>query len=194
MSPRARRVGVLFGGIGAGIAVLLFSHRPAQAQGMVRPEGDGEFHFSTKVGSFKLLGTEDKDVTGHLEFTGKGTVLISGVDNPPATTGTLKLEYSYLPLKKYCFHGSGSFKLDGSWRSVQWFGSDLTGNFKGRGKFRLVGEFDKDLNTGVFWTTDPNKKNFWPPNSVLEYLVPGYSSTVTKPKAINQPAPGMSAK
>lgn len=194
MSPRARRVGVLFAGIGVGIAALFLSHRPAQAQGMVRPEGDGVFHFSTKIGSFKLLGNEDKSVTGHLEFTGKGTVLISGVDTPPPTTGTLKLEYSYLPLKKYCFHGTGSFKLDGAWRSIQWFGTDLTGYFKGRGKFRLVGEFDKDLNTGVFWTTDPKDVHYWPPNSVFEYMVPGYQSTVTKPKAITAPAPSVSAK
>ena len=148
----------------------------------------------TNIGSFKLLGSEDKDVTGHLEFTGKGTVLISGVDNPPVTTGTLKLEYSYPKLKKYCFHGQGSFKLDGSWRSVQWFGMNLTGSFNGRGKFRLVGEFDKNLNTGLYWTTDPAKKEYWPANSVIEFLVPGYTSALTTPKAVPQPIPQPSGK
>ena len=156
---------------------------------MVRSPGDGEFHFTTNVGSFKLLGSEEQNVSGHFEMTARGTILISGVDKPPVTTGTLKLEYSYPPLKKYAYHGQGSFALDGTWRSVQWFGTELTGSFKGRGKFRLVGEFDKNLNTGWYWTTDPSKKEYWPANSVMEFLVPGYTSVIAAPKGIPQPIP-----
>ena len=156
---------------------------------MVRPTGAGPLHFATNIGSFKILGTDDTGVTGRLEFSGKGTVLISGIDKPPATTGTLKLEYSYLPLKKYAFHGDGSFVLDGHFRSVQWFGTKLNGYFNGRAKFRLVGEFDKDLNTGTYWSTDPAKKQFWPANSVMEIVVPGYSSEVTNVKPIPQALP-----
>jgi len=168
--------------------VLFFAHRPAHAQGMVRPDTDGELHFTTNIGSFKLLGTDDKDVTGHFEMTAKGTVLVSGVKNKPTTTGSLKLEYSYEPLKKYAYHGQGTLTLDGTWRSVQWFGTGLSGTFKGRGKFRLVGEFDKDLNTGLYWTTAGSKKEYWPANSVMEVLVPGFTSDVVKPEAVPVPS------
>src|SRR5208283_3767333 len=101
MTLRARRNAALSGAIAVAVAALFFADRPARAQGMVRPNTDGEFHFTTNIGSFKLLGTEDKDVTGHLEVSAKGTILVSGVDQPPVTTGTLRLEYSYLPLKKF---------------------------------------------------------------------------------------------
>ena len=157
---------------------------------MVRPKGPGEFHFTTNIGSFKLLGSDEQDVHGHLEVTAKGTILVSGVEKAPTATGTLKLEKAYPSMKKYVFHGQGTLKLDGTWRSVQWFGTDLTGYFNGRGKFRLVGEFDKDLNTGWYWTTNPAKKQYWPANSVVEYLVPGFSSEVGLPKPIPQPTGG----
>jgi hypothetical protein len=184
----------VFGGIGIGVAMLFLAHRPARAQGMVRPEGPGIFHFTTNIGSFKLLGSDEKDVTGTLEMTARGTVLVSGVDKPPVTTGKLKLEKAYPELKKYAFHGQGTLKLQGTWRSVQWFGTDLTGVFNGRGKFRLVGEFDKQLNTGWFWTTDPKDKKYWPANSVVEYLVPNYTSEVVKPRAIPTPPPPSGGK
>ncbi|MHB8636474.1 MAG: hypothetical protein ACYC96_08375 [Fimbriimonadaceae bacterium] len=190
MSPRARRTASILGGIGIGIAVLFFARHPARAQGMVRPAGNGVFHFTTNIGSFKLLGIEDQGVSGHFEMTANGTVLVTGVDKLPTVTGTLRLEKSFPKWKKYCYHGRGKLTLDGAWRSVQWFGTDLVGNFDGRGKFRLVGEFDKNLNTGWYWTTDPKDKKYWPANAVIEYLVPGYAPEVATPKAIPTPAPG----
>lgn len=153
---------------------------------MVRPEGDGDMHFTTNIGSFKLLGMMDSGVSGHLELNCTGTVLVSGFDKPPVTKG-FRLEYTYEPLKKYAYHGKGTLVLDGKWRSVQWFGTGLTGYFHGRGKFRLVGEFDKDLNTGLYWMNDPKDKKYWPANSVMEVLVPAYSSQVSAPKAIPLP-------
>src|SRR5579862_577950 len=138
MNARARRSAAVFGGIGIGVAVLFFAHRPAHAQGMVRPTGAGIFHFTTNIGSFKLLGSDEEDVSGTLDMKSKGTILVSGVDKAPATTGSLRLEISYPELKKYTFHGDGSLHLQGKWRSVQWFGTDLTATFNGRGKFRLV--------------------------------------------------------
>lgn len=190
MSPRLRRAAAISSGIGIGVSLLFLAQHPAQAQGMVRPEGPGDFHFMTNIGSFKILGSEGQPVTGHLVFSAKGTILISGFTTLPKTTGTLKLEYKYEPLKKYCYHGEGTITIDGPFRSIQWFGTKLKGDFHGRAKFRLVGEFDKDLNTGFYWTDDANKKQFWPANSVVEYPVPGYTSAITKPpKAIQIPTP-----
>jgi len=156
---------------------------------MQRPNGPGEFHFTTKIGSFKLLGTNEEEVTGELKVTARGTILVSGCEKMPTTTGTLKLEYSYAPLKKYVFHGQGTLTVTGPLRAVQWFGTDLMGDFKGRGKFRLVGEFDKDLNTGTYWRQDPAKKEYWPANAVVENLVPDYSSSIAAPKAVPKPVP-----
>jgi hypothetical protein len=141
---------------------------------MIRPKGPGTIHFSTRLGSFKLVSVENEPVSGHLEMTFKGGLLVSGIDTPPKPVGKIREEYTYAPLKKYAFSGEGKLVLDGTFRSLQWFGSDLDATFVGRGKLRLVGEFDRDLKTGEYWTTDPKKVQPWPANNLMEVPVPGY--------------------
>jgi hypothetical protein len=180
MKRSARQISIIVAGILAVCAVVLLMNRTARAQNVVRPDGPGDFHFETKIGSFKLLGMDNGNVTGDFQMTGKGTLLISGLDVPPTITGTLKLEYSYDPLKKYCYHGQGTLVIkNGSWRNLQWFGTDLSASFHGRGKVRLVGEFDKNLNTGFWWISDPKNKEYWPPNSIGEHIIPPYEAPDT---------------
>lgn len=174
MTPRAQRTlmvsGLAFALIGI---VLVVSVRPARAQ-FVRSRGPGEAHFTTNIGSFKMLGFEKEGCSGHFVMTGQGSLLVTGTDGPPDVTGNFRLEASFPEQKKWVYHGQGKLVLDGKWTSVQWFGTDLTGDFKGRAKLRITGEFDKNLNTGLYWTTDPKKKTYWPANSSMDMFVPPY--------------------
>ncbi len=176
MNRSARQKVIVFGTVAVVGAAVLLSHRPAYAQSVERPKGPGDIHFETKIGSFKLLGTENGDVTGDFTMTATGTLLISGLDEPPVIPG-MKLEYVYKPLKKYCYHGSGTLTLkNATFRNLQWFGTNLTAAFHGRGKVRMVGEFDKNLSTGTYWTTDPKSVDYWTANNVIERLVPPYEA------------------
>jgi hypothetical protein len=175
MTPRIRRSYLIVSAAAVvGVGLFFGLRGQAHAQGMVRPKGPGTLHFSTKLGSFKLLGNDLEPVTGHLEMTFKGGLLVSGIDHEPKPTGNVRLEYTYGPLKKYAYSGQGKLVIDGTWRSLQWFGSDMDATFVGRGKVRLSGEFDKDLNTGTYWTTDPKKTTAWPANNLMEVPIPGY--------------------
>lgn len=177
MSRRTRLVSLIAAVACAGAFALFFSlTRFAQAQGIKRLEGNGTLHFSTKLGSFKILSVENEPVTGHLEMTFKGGLLVSGLDHEPKPSGNVRLEYTYAPLKKYAYFGQGKIVLDGPFRSLQWFGSDMDATFVGRAKVRLAGEFDKNLDTGTFWTDDPKKTNNWPANGLIEVLVPSYKA------------------
>ena len=108
-------------------------------------------NFKSKVGSFKLLGT-DKPAKGALEFEFTGTVLVSGLSSGNVTaSGNLREEYDNPKYKKKVFHGSGKLVITGEFNAVQFFGKNVSGRYTGVGIFRFYGEFDKDLNTGTYW-------------------------------------------
>ena len=181
----------LFAASACSLAVFSAFHF-AKAQSVSRPKGPGTLHFSTKLGSFKLLSIEDELISGHIEMTFSGTILLTGAAKP-VLSGSLREEYRYPDLQKVAYSGKGKLVVDGPLKSLQWFGSDLNAVFTGRGKVRLVGEFDKNLDTGEYWFTDPKKKMPWPANNLQELVVPPYSvgaapETVPIPRGQKPPA------
>ncbi len=111
--------------------------------------GADVINFTTKIGSFKMVGGAPTDPpSGHLEMSFTGTLLVVGLDGQIQVTGNLKKEYDNAKYKRVAYHGTGKVVIDGKYASAQWFGRDLTGTFKGHGIMRLYGEFDQNLETG----------------------------------------------
>jgi len=110
-------------------------------------------NFTTKIGSFKMLGSDVKPASGVLDMSFSGTVLISGLTkgSTVTTTGTVKKEYTTMNGTKEVYFGTGSIKVNGTVRALQFFGKNVIGGFKGRAIFRLFGEFDNKLETGFIW-------------------------------------------
>jgi hypothetical protein len=125
--------------------------------------GYGHMNLTTRVGSFKLLGSETVPVTGALVLNFSGTVLVSGAS--PGTTvtlgGNVRREYETADKTKQVYFGTGKITLVGTVRAVQFFGRDLTARFDGVGIFRLFGEFDKKLDTGFYWFDGQTQKLPW---------------------------------
>jgi len=114
----------------------------------------GQVSFRTTLGSLKFVPHNDTDlVTGHLEMSFTGTVLVSGLDDKGRITpsGSVRMEYQDKDHRKVVFFGTGKLVVDGTCRSIQWFGRDMQGTFSGRGVLRLFGEFDRQGKTGDYW-------------------------------------------
>lgn len=132
--------------------------KPAEAaKTAVKPVDmtNGNFNgvnFETKVGSFKLLGSDPALVEGKLDFNFKGTVLISNLEagSKVAVAGDVRKEYETDDKDKVLYFGNGKITITGRFRAVQFFGQNLKGRFFGWGIFRFYGEFDKNLDTGSY--------------------------------------------
>jgi hypothetical protein len=142
-----------------------------------KPDDGGEdatLHFETNLGSFRVANG-----FGRIEFTFTGTVLIHGWDydkklfpNKTYTctvTGNVRKEYDEHGREVY--FGTGKAVIEGSWRVLQWFGRDMKAVWVGHGQASLIGEFDRNLDTGVYWYSDPTKKQYWP-TSLIEVPLP----------------------
>jgi hypothetical protein len=154
-------------------ASLVFAAAVAQTPSV---PGADTAYFHTKVGSFKILGSESArppiPPRGHLEINFTGTVLVSGLAGKPKVEGNVNLEYENKTYKKLAYYGTGKITVDGLFESIEWFGRDMSGSYRGIGNVRLFGEFDKDLHTGEWWYgSDPAKKNPWGTN-LIEVVVP----------------------
>jgi hypothetical protein len=160
-----------------------------QARPIASPTGvkftqkHGIINFNTNVGSFKLLASDPNKAEGTLDFTFKGTVLISDLD-PGSTlvvSGNVRKEIDDQHLHKAVYFGDGRITVAGKWRAVQFFGRNLRARFDGFGVLRLVGEFDKSLETGYYWYQGDDVKdyNYW--NTSMNTVgVPKYEAA--KPK------------
>lgn len=123
-------------------------------------------HMSTKIGSFKIIDGE-----GRLEFTFKGTLLVSKLEGQLTTlAGNLRKEYD--KNNRAVYTGGGTVAIEGKWRGVQWFGSDMTATYWGKGVCRITGEFDRNLETGYYWYRDPAKKKPFPSSNVIDLRIP----------------------
>lgn len=151
-------------------------HRANAQTAMSRPSGDGEIHFQTKLGSFKIIAIDNEPVTGTLTMNFSGSLLISGATTPPVIKGNLIEEYNNKEFNKVGYHGTGSVSVTGPMRSIEWFGSNMNGEFKGRAQVRLYGDFDQNLETGTYWLTDPKQLINWSANSVTTIYIPAYNS------------------
>lgn len=151
-------------------------HRANAQSEMSRPTGQGEIHFQTKLGSFKIIAVDKEPVTGTLTMNFSGSLLISGATTPPVIKGNVIQEYNNKEFNKVGYHGTGSVSVTGPLRSIEWFGSDMDGVFKGRAQVRLYGDFDKNLQTGTYWLTDPKQIINWSANAVLTIYIPAYNS------------------
>lgn len=128
--------------------------------------------FNTKVGSFKVLGTDEVLAQGTLKMSFKGTVMVSDLE-PGGTvnfTGNVRKEYTTDDKRKTLYFGKGTITVAGRYKSLQFFGQDLDANFFGLGIFRLYGEFDKDLKTGTY-QVDQGEKMPWGTNG-MQVAVP----------------------
>lgn len=138
---------------------------PAQMAGVTPDPNFGTLHMRTRLGSFRLI-----DGRGRVEFTFKGTVLISRLKGTWKLDGAARKEYE--GRDRLVLNGRGRIVVTGEWRAVQWFGSDMEGVWYGFGIARLQGEFDRDLNTGEYWFEDPRDKRPWLANNVVDVTVP----------------------
>lgn len=137
----------------------------AQMNGVKDRSNCGTLHFSTRLGSFKMI-----DGFGRAEFTFTGTVLINRVDGTKEVTGNVRKEYE--KGDRVIYFGTGKVVVTGSWRGIQWFGKDLSGVWFGRGVMRFAGEFDRDQLTGDYWFDDPSKKTAWPGGTTYDIPFP----------------------
>jgi hypothetical protein len=112
--------------------------------------GTDTVRFASKVGSFKLLGSDQVVPTGKLSFSFNGSVLITGLDGKMTIEGKVIKEYDSKEFSKATYSGKGKITIDGKVRSVQFFGRDIDASFKGIGIIRLYGEFDRNLETGWY--------------------------------------------
>jgi len=119
-------------------------------------------NFETKVGSFKLLGSDPALVEGKLDFNFKGTVLISNLEagSKVSVGGDVRKEYETDDKDKVLYFGNGKITITGRFRAVQFFGQNLKGRFFGWGIFRFYGEFDKNLDTGNYQVDGTPKMPF----------------------------------
>ncbi len=138
---------------------------PEQMAGVTPREDFATMHMRTKIGSFKIV-----DAQGRLDFSFKGTVLISQLKGTAVPSGNLKKEYD--AHGRTVYFGTGRIVVTGSWRGIQWFGTDMNGVWYGAGLARLAGEFDKDLNTGEFWFSDPTRKEYWLTSGIMTVTLP----------------------
>ena len=141
-------------------ALAVFSF--AGAQGPLTA-GMDTFHFETKVGSFKMVGSgPSAPPDGRLEINFTGTLLITRLKTDIQVTGNVKKEYEDVKHNKVAYFGTGKIVVTGTFLSAQWFGRDMDATFKGKANIRLYGEFDKDLNTGKCWyLNQADKKIDW---------------------------------
>jgi hypothetical protein len=146
-------------------AALAQPATPAQMAGVTPNPDFGTLHMRTRLGSFRLI-----DGKGRVEFTFKGTVLISQLKGTWKLDGRARKEYE--GKGRIVLNGQGRIVVTGEWRAVQWFGSDMEGVWYGFGIARVQGEFDRDLNTGEYWFEDPRDKRFWLANNVIDIALP----------------------
>lgn len=128
--------------------------------------------FNTKVGSFKILGTDEVLAQGTLTMAFKGTVMVSDLEpgGKVSFSGDVRKEYTTDDNRKTLYFGKGTMTVAGRYKSLQFFGQDLDANFFGLGIFRLYGEFDKDLKTGTY-QVDQGEKMPWGTNG-MQVAVP----------------------
>lgn len=123
-------------------------------------------HMATKIGSFKIIDGE-----GRLEFSFKGTLLVSKLDGQMTIlSGSLRKEYD--KNQRAVYTGKGTVVIEGKWRGVQWFGDDMNATYWGKGVCRITGEFDRNLETGFYWYRDPAKKMPFPSSTVIDLRIP----------------------
>jgi hypothetical protein len=119
-------------------------------------------HLTTNVGSFKILGAAEEPAEGRVELSFSGTLLVSGLDGTVTPGPGLRREYHNPERNKQVYFGTGTIVVEGKFFGIQWFGRDLSGKFQGtRGVIRLYGEFDENLDTGYYWYSDPERKEYW---------------------------------
>lgn len=150
----------------------------------------GKVVFHTEVGSFKVLGSDPRLVDGKIEFSFKGTVLVSDLEpgSKLTVTGDVRKEFTTDDKTKEVYFGQGKMTVLGRFRSIQFFGQKLAGNFIGWGIFRFVGEFDKKLQTG-FYTLNDNPQTPWG-TSINEVHVGNSEETKTEMKVKIRPKGG----
>ncbi|MCW5939118.1 MAG: hypothetical protein KF884_03735 [Fimbriimonadaceae bacterium] len=139
----------------------------AQKAGVTDPTGLDIMHFTTRLGSFKIL-----DGKGRLEFSFTGTVLLSNVKGQSSVTGRVRREMTREGREVWT--GTGRVVVVGEWRGVQWFGRDLTGFWFGAGVIRFAGEFDRNLETGRYWYEDPSNPMYWPGGTTVDIPHPPF--------------------
>lgn len=171
-------------------ASALCSAQPAPPEfraGVEQNPNYGTMHFTTQVGSFKLVGGE-----GRIDFTFRGSVVINVMPGAKVTvTGNVKKQFDeaeHAPSKlgkskaapRVVYFGDGKVSIIGKWRAVQCFGKKISAVWYGQGRVRLSSEFFKDpatgeLVTGQFWYNDPSDKNYWFNGAIQEVPNPPYS-------------------
>ena len=109
--------------------------------------GTDTLEFTSNVGSFKVLGSDEAPANGRLELNVNGTVLISGLEGTVSATAMEK-EYESKEYGKQAYFGKGKLVVNGEVRSIQVFGRGISGTFKGTAVMRMYREFDKNLETG----------------------------------------------
>lgn len=160
------------------IALTVGALMLAPAMAMSQAPTQGTLFLKTNVGSFKILGVEDRPAEGKVLVTFTGTLLVNkvtGADPKITVSGNLRKEYENKPHLQEAYHGTGTMTIEGKFVSIQWFGRDLTARWDGFGIARLVGEFDKDLKTGKYWYIQN-------PDDIKEWGT--QLKTVTNPPAI----------
>lgn len=138
---------------------------PAQRAGVKEDRAFGTMHFRTRLGSFKIINGR-----GRVEFSFKGTVMISDLKGTHTITGKTRKEFE--KNGRVIYSGTGTVVVTGEWRAVQWFGKDMNAVWYGAGVVRLGGEFDQNQQTGDFWYEDPKKINYWPGSNTMDIANP----------------------
>lgn len=134
----------------------------ARAQ-LTAPPGSDTIYFRSNVGSFKILGNQERPAEGKVTLSFDGTVLVTGRPKLDIQ-GDVRREYYNAENEKQVFFGRGTIVVEGKFDSIQCFGKSINAVWKGWGKIRLFGEFDKNLETGYYWFHDePSRKRPWSP-------------------------------
>jgi hypothetical protein len=159
------------------LATLMWAQSPGPTTEPAKPDPANfdTLNFATKLGSFRAING-----AGRLEFSFRGTVLVSKLDGNVTMTGNVKEEYK--DEERTVYHGTGRCVVEGQWRAVQWFGRDMTAKWHGQGIARVTGDFDANQETGWYWYDDPSLRIPWPAASSRDVFLPepGYERRVPR--------------
>lgn len=171
-------------------AAVAFAQLPSQGKPdpVTSPTGKpfDTMFFYTKIGSFRLVGTQELEGNKRVRAEGRvtirfsGTALINDLKGNITVSGNLRKEYD--AQGRLGYFGTGTLVVDGAFWAIQVFGKDIDGRWTGWGLARMYGEFDDKLNTGMYWTASAPKKLYWSPHGTTHALQGSKLPTNVVPK------------